>query len=178
MNLSFVDVETTGVSAKSDRIIEIGIIRVEKGKVVAKYKQLINPKILIPEFTRNMTGITDNELVGKPTFSDVKDKVNILLNDSIFVAHNVGFDYGFISHEFEREGLTKQWSRLCTVQLSRRLYPQFRQHNLDSIINRFGFDCDNRHRAFDDAAILWDFYQRISSEFSVDIINEMISSNK
>jgi len=178
MNLSFVDVETTGVSAKSDRIIEIGIIRVEKGNVVAKYNQLINPEVLVPEFIQNMTGITDDGLEGKPTFRDVKDEVSELLNDSIFVAHNVGFDHGFISHEFEREGMTRQWSRLCTVQLSRRLYPQYRRHNLDSIINRFGFNCDNRHRAYDDASILWNFYQRISSEFSLDVINEMISSNR
>ena len=83
------------------------------------------------------------------------------------VAHNARFDYGFLRHEFERAGLRFQAKTLCTVKLSRRLYPQYARHNLDSLIDRHGlkFDCHDsaRHRALGDARAVWQFL-RVAAE--------------
>jgi len=178
MTYSFVDIETTGTSARHDRVIEIGILRVENDMIVKKYNQLINPETHVSPFITQITGITPDDLEDAPTFEIVKDEVYELLQNTVFVAHNVRFDHGFLKNEFKRFDMKLSMKQLCTVQLSRRLYSQFKQHNLNSIIARFGFDCNNRHRAFDDAEVLWDFYQKILSEFSENVINGMISSSR
>ncbi len=157
--ISFVDLETTGASPNSDRIIEIGILRVENGKLVKTYQTLINPETHLPPFIENMTGIHAQELENAPTFSQIKEDVENLLKDSVFVAHNVRFDYGFLKNEFKRFGILFRSKHFCTVKLSRTLYPRRRRHNLDSIIDRFKIECEARHRAYGDAEVLWKFYQ-------------------
>lgn len=161
-NFAIVDVETTGGSPYFNRVIEIGLLRVEKGEVVAKYKQLLNPEMPIPEFITGITGITDADVASQPTFSEVADEVLELFNDAIFVAHNSQFDYGFLQEEFRRIGYGFNMDQLCTVRLSRALYKEHKHHNLTAIIERFEFECQNRHRAFDDAKVLWDFLQHVN----------------
>src|SRR3990167_6351492 len=136
LNLAIVDVETTGGFANADRIIEIGIIRVEKGKVVEKFNSLVDPEQYLSPFIIGLTGITDKQLEKAPTFIGVRETVAELLENCIFVAHNAQFDYRFVKHEFHRLGDRWQSERLCTVQLSRHLYPEHRHHNLDSVIER------------------------------------------
>ena len=177
LNLAIVDVETTGGFAQTDRIIEIGIIRVEKGKMVAKYNTLIDPEQYLSPFITSLTGITDKHLEKAPTFITVHEKISELLNNCVFVAHNAHFDYGFVKHEFKRLGLPagRQGSpfpteSLCTVQLSRHLYPEHRHHNLDSVIERCEIKCKNRHRALDDAKAVWDFIKHSQKKFSEEEI--------
>jgi DNA polymerase-3 subunit epsilon len=165
---SFVDIETTGGSVTGDRIIEIGILRVEDGKIVEKFESLVNPHHYIPEFITGITGIRADDLTGAPSFEELQEKIYPLLENSVFVAHNARFDYGFIRNEFRRQDYTFSAKVLCTAKLSRLLYPHHRKHNLDSIIQRFGFTCERRHRAFDDAAVLWDYYQAMMEEFGVE----------
>jgi len=155
----FVDIETTGGSPLRNRIIEIGIIRVENFKVVATYKTLINPHSHLDPFIQELTGISMSELERAPSFSSVKKDILELLVDSIFVAHNVRFDYGFVRSEFKREDISLSLKQLCTVKLARNLFPGLSHYNLDSIISNFDISCANRHRAFDDAKVLWDFLQ-------------------
>ncbi len=157
--LSIVDVETTGLSAQNGRIIEIGILRVEDNKIVEEFSTLINPNTHIDPFILNMTGISPEDLQNAPSFYSVSKQIKKLLSDSVFVAHNVLFDYGFIKKEFERLEESFIAKYCCSVKLSKNLYPRFKQHNLDAIINRFKLTCKSRHRALDDARVIWDFYQ-------------------
>jgi len=162
MTFSFVDIETTGTSARHDRVIEIGILRVENDRIVKKYNQLINPETHVSSFITQITGITPDDLADAPTFEIVKDEVYELLQDSIFVAHNVRFDHGFLKNEFKRHDMNLAAKQLCTVKLSRKLFPQHRHHNLDAIIERFHIRCKNRHRAYDDADAIWQFFKKVS----------------
>ncbi|KKR71766.1 MAG: polymerase III, epsilon subunit protein [Candidatus Roizmanbacteria bacterium GW2011_GWB1_40_7] len=172
--LAFVDIETTGMSPVYDRIIDIGIIRVENSTVVEQYNQLVNPHIPFSPFIQSMTGITPEYLEDAPAFEDIYPTIYELLKDTVFVAHNVRFDYGFLRNEFKRFDISFSSKQLCTAKLSRRLYSRYRRHNLSALINRFGFTCEHRHRAFDDAQVLWQFYQKIMHEFPPEKITVAI----
>ncbi len=176
MTFSFVDIETTGTHLRHDRVIEIGILRVENGKLVSTYNQLINPQTHISPFITQMTGIHQEDLEDAPTFDLIKDEIYELLQDSIFVAHNVRFDHGFLKNEFRRYELDLSLKQLCTVKLSRALFPEHRHHNLDAIVHRFGFQIKNRHRAFDDAEILWKFYQAVEMQYPEDRLSHMLKT--
>lgn len=171
-NLAIIDVETTGMSAIRNRIIEIAIIRVEKNKIVDKFTSLVNPEVSLPYFITNLTGITEDELDRAPVFGQMKKKVNKLLKDAIFVAHNVWFDYSFIQNEMERVNLSFNAPRCCTVRLSRRLYPEHRSHSLQALIQRYGFNYSNRHRAYDDAYVLWQFLKQIKATFPKEYVKD------
>jgi DNA polymerase III subunit epsilon len=174
-NISFVDIETTGGSSSYDRIIEIGILRVEDGQLVNTFHSLIDPQAHIPKEIEMLTGITSADLDGAPTFRQVKEHIIEMLDDSYFVAHNVRFDYGFLMREFKRENISFSQKHFCTVKLSRLLYPTYRHHNLDSIIERFGFSCTNRHRALDDAKVLFEFYTKARSQFPAEIFEQAVA---
>jgi DNA polymerase-3 subunit epsilon len=155
--LAIVDVETTGSSPVRDRIIEIGILRVEDGEVVRTYRSLINPGRPLPSSIRMITGITDDDLATAPSFEDAASDIHDMLAGAVFVAHNARFDYGFVKNELRRAGTNFTAKCLCTVRLSRVLFKGKIHHDLDSVIERHGLVCENRHRAFDDAQVLWDF---------------------
>ncbi len=160
-SLAIVDVETTGGTSTYDRIIEIGILRIENGKVVKTLDMLINPQTHVSPFIENLTGINAALLEDAPTFHELKDEIYDILKDAIFVAHNSRFDYSFIKNEFKRQNVSYRSKQLCTVKLSRLLFPRFKRHSLDNIIERFGIDCDARHRAFSDAKVVWEFLQKV-----------------
>lgn len=173
-NLAFVDIETTGHSSQYDRIIEIGIVRVENNKVVQKFQTLLNPDQHVSPFIEQLTGISSRELENAPTFYEKKDEILEMLENCVFVAHNVRFDYGFLRSEFKRHLTSFSMKHFCTVKLSRALFPQHKHHNLDALIERFGFVCEERHRALGDAQILWDFYQHAQQHLSEDIFNTAV----
>ena len=172
---TIVDVETTGGKPDFNRVIEIGILRIEKGEVVSKYKSFINPEIPVPEFITEFTGISDRQVKKAPKFCEIAEEVLALFEDSIFVAHNSSFDYGFLKHEFRRVGLEFNMQNLCTVRLSRVLFPQYKKHNLSAIIERFNFKCKKRHRAYDEAKVLWDFLQRLQKDFTPEILEKVVT---
>jgi DNA polymerase-3 subunit epsilon len=166
--LVFVDIETTGGSTQTSRITEIGLLRVENGQVVRAFSQLINPEVPIPRFITRLTGISDRMVANAPTFEEVSDELESLLEGAVFVAHVVQFDYGFIKAEYARLGRRFNTDRLCSVQLDRLLHPEQPRHGLDHVIKRLGVFVAERHRAFDDAEVLWkmfrDEYRRDSYE--------------
>ena len=174
-NLTFVDIETTGGSVTADRIIEIGILRVRNNKLEKTYQTFLNPDRPIPDEIQLLTGITPSDLEKAPSFFDIKEELEQFFYDSIFVAHNARFDYGFLKQEFLRYGVKFTPKQLCTVKLSRLLFPEHRHHNLDSIIERFQFEIENRHRAFSDAKILWDFYQKVQGIFPPEKLVQTVS---
>jgi DNA polymerase-3 subunit epsilon len=145
-----VDLETTGGNAVHDRITEIAAVRVENGVEVARWSTLVNPGVSIPAFIQSLTGISDAMVESAPRFSDVADDLLAILKDAVFVAHNVRFDHGFILNELERIGIKLKTQTLCTVRLSRKLYPQHKGHGLDAIMRRHGLHTQARHRAMGD----------------------------
>lgn len=172
---AFVDVETSGPTPTRDRIIEIGIIRVEDGKVVETLDTLINPQTHVPPEIEYLTGIESNDLISAPTFDEVIGKVKELLTDCVFVAHNARFDYAFIKNEFRRYDQKLRCKTLCTVKLFRKLFPDIARHNLDSVIENFQIKCDKRHRAFSDAFVLWEFYKKLREKFEEEELNQAIN---
>ncbi len=173
-DLTFIDIETTGLSPIRDRIIEIGVLRMKNGRITKRYETLVNPDCNLPPEITMLTGITAKQLENAPVFSRIADDLEELLHDSIFVAHNARFDYSFIRSEFARLEKTFRSQTLCTAKLSRRLFPRFHRHSLDSIIDRFGIACDLRHRAFSDAKVLADFYKLATKQFGRDVLTDAI----
>lgn len=162
--LAIVDVETTGLSPKWDRIIEICILRVEDGQIVEKLDTLINPETYVSPFIESITGIRKEDLEAAPLFSEVREKIVEILSDAVFIAHNVNFDYSFIREELKRLETMYSAKTMCTVRLSRNLFPEHRSHNLSSLIERFKLECARRHRAYDDAHVLYQFLEKLKKD--------------
>ena len=171
-----VDTETTGMRAAFSRIIDIGIIRIEHGKVTRRYQTLLNPGVSLPPFIKRITNITDDALAGAPTFEEVALEIQELLQGAVFVAHNVAFDYSFVQNEFKRSGIEWNAPKLCSVNLSRALYPKERSHNLDSIIERFDIAISERHRALPDAEAVLAFFKKVSKTVTEEKLLEAIES--
>ncbi len=161
--LVFVDLETTGATATADRITEIGIVEVSAAGV-SEWSTLVNPQTLISEFIERLTGISNAMVAEAPGFADIAGEVMERLQGRLFVAHNARFDYGFLKNEFRRVGVDFRATVLCTVKLSRKLYPQHYRHNLDTLIERHGLRAADRHRALGDARLLWQFWQTLERE--------------
>ncbi|MCL4397883.1 exonuclease domain-containing protein [Patescibacteria group bacterium] len=176
--IAFVDIETTGTSLRRDRIIEIGVLRVEKNKLTDTYQTLVNPETYLPPEITLLTGIKTSDLENAPTFSEVARNLTEILDGCVFAAHNARFDYGFIRQQLAGYGIKYRAKNLCTVKLSRLLFPQNRHHKLDNLIEQFSLNCERRHRAFDDAAVLWDFYKKLLKEIPEEkfeiIINQVL----
>jgi DNA polymerase-3 subunit epsilon len=181
-SIAFVDLETTGTTPTGDRITEIGIVRVADGDFVDEWSTLVNPECSIPEDIRVLTGITNEMVRGAPTFAEVRREVFERLEGHIFVAHNARFDYGFLKNEFRRVEMAFTADVLCTVRLSRRLYPEAVGHGLDALIARHGLQeafipedasqpgaaegagRTGRHSALGDARAIWRFVQLLYRE--------------
>jgi DNA polymerase-3 subunit epsilon len=163
--LVFVDLETTGGTFGADRITEIGVVEVGPAGVT-QWNSLVNPQQRIPAFIQQLTGITDAMVSDAPTFGDIAQELLGRLEGRLFVAHNASFDHGFLRSEFKRAGIKFQADVLCTVQLSRAIYPGERRHGLDALIERHALVPSARHRALADADLLWQFWQHLHSAHS------------
>ncbi len=169
-SIVFVDLETTGANPAFDRVIEVGIVKVTEGQVEYEWSTLVDPGEAIPPLIQGFIGITDAMVRGAPRFADIADEVFARIEGSLFVAHNARFDYGFLKNEFKRLGRDFQPRVLCTVKLSRALYPEHHRHGLDALIARHNLACDARHRALGDARVLWDFVQLVHAEKPPEVI--------
>lgn len=161
---AFVDLETTGAAPAYDRITEIGIVRMRNGVLLEEWSSLVNPECPISPYIEAFTGISSEMVADAPRFSDIAATVFEKLNGAVFVAHNARFDQGFLRSEFRRIGMTYSAAALCTVKLSRRLFPEHARHNLDAVIERHGLNCTARHRALGDARVLYDLWQKLRQE--------------
>ena len=171
----FVDIETTGGHAIHDRITEVAIITMQDGELVSEWSTLINPHKYIPKNIQLLTGIDNDMVMDRPCFEDIYKDILERLYGFVFVAHNARFDYGFLKNEFKRCGITFKSPVLCTVKLSRNLYPEQKRHNLDSIMQRHGLTCSARHRAMGDARVLYDFMKVLYSCFQNHEVDEVIT---
>ena len=158
-SLVFLDLETTGATASFDRITEIGLIEVERGRLVGEWSTLVNPQARIPPFIEALTGISNDMVALAPTFAEVAPALKARLDGKLLVAHNARFDYGFLKQEFGRLDMKFASEVVCTVKLSRKLFPGHARHNLDTLMERHGVACGSRHRALGDARVLWELTQ-------------------
>ena len=170
----FVDLETTGATATHDRITEIGIIEVNRGRLISEWSTLVNPGMSIPPMIQSLTGITNTMVALAPSFAEIQRDVLQRLEGKLFIAHNARFDYGFFKNEFRRCGVTFNARVLCTVKLSRKLYPQHPRHNLDTLLERHGLDCEARHRALGDAKVLWLLAQKWTAERGATLVRAAV----
>lgn len=162
--LNFLDIETTGGSSKVDRIIEIFISKVKDGQVIKTFHTLINPGFRPNPFILKLTNISNADLENSPYFEDIAEDLYEFLKDGVIVAHNARFDYSFIKQELKNYGFEINWNYCCTVKLSRNLYPQFRSHKLDNIVQRINYAGGNRHRAEYDAEVVRAFFYAALAE--------------
>ena len=173
----FVDVETTGASPARERVTEVGVVTVDTdgdAQRVNEWSTLVNPGVPIPPEIQWLTGITNEMARAAPSFAEIADTLYDRLSDAIFVAHNARFDYGFLKAEFSRAGYDWRAATLCTVRLSRHLYPDRGPHSLDAIVARFGLDGEQRHRALGDARVLWRLLQRLRDRHGADELEAAI----
>lgn len=166
---AIIDLETTGGHITRDRMTEIGVLLID-GEHVERFSHLVNPGQPIPPFIENMTGISDAMVAEAPTFAELAPSILPRLQGRLLLAHNVRFDYGVLKNEFKRAGLSFQTQTLCTVKLSRRLYPEHYKHNLDAIIARHQIVLPARHRALADAEAVYQFLLSASTELGADTV--------
>jgi len=155
----FVDLETTGANFARDRILEVGLVEMD-AEGVREWESLVAPGVPVTPFITGLTGIDDDMVADAPEFSHLAEELRSRLAGKLFVAHNARFDYGFLKAEFARLGVDFRATVLCTVKLSRKLFPQHHRHNLDTLIERHGITVDARHRALADARVLHGLWQR------------------
>ncbi len=151
MRFAVVDVETTGGSPVVDRIMEIGVVLVDDGVVTEKFETLVDPDRDIPPFIQNLTGITPRMVKNAPPFHQVASQIEMLLSYRIFVAHNAAFDFSFIKAEMNRAGFFYEASRLCTVKLSRKVFPGMPSYSLHKLSAALDIPDFRHHRALGDA---------------------------
>lgn len=161
--LVFVDLETTGANPAVDRITEIGLVEVSAAGDANHWSTLVNPALPIPAFIQSLTGISNEMVRSAPSFAELGPVLYQRLQGALFIAHNARFDYGFLRNAFEQLGLSFKPDVLCTVKLSRTLFPTERRHNLDTLIQRHQLQADTRHRALADADLLWQLWQKLRS---------------
>lgn len=173
-DLAFVDIETTGSNFDRDRITEIGIKTLASNEIHV-WERLIDPQTYIPQNIQRLTGISPAMVEGQACFSEIAEDLKKELAGKIFVAHNARFDYGFIKASFKRVGIDFRPKVLCTVKLSRLLFPDQPRHNLDTIISAHRLKVSARHRALGDADLLLQFWRICESQFGQEKLNEAIN---
>lgn len=148
---AIVDIETTGGYAAANGIIEIGIKIFDGENIVEEFETMVNPNQAIPRYIQAFTGINNEMVKNAPSFEDIAGKVFSYLQGNIFVAHNVNFDYSFIKNHLEFYGYSFNAKKLCTVRLSRQIFPGLPSYSLGNLCNSLEIDLNKRHRAGSDA---------------------------
>lgn len=174
MQYAIVDIETTGGFPQQHGITEIGIVLHNGSEVEGKYETLVNPFQPIPPFVANMTGITDEMVAAAPAFSEVAPYIYNLLKDRVFVAHNVNFDFSFVKHHLQQAGFQLQTPKLCTIRLSRKVFPGYRKYGLGHLCRELGITIENRHRAGGDALATSEVLSLVLKNNGAMVIKEML----
>jgi DNA polymerase-3 subunit epsilon len=174
---AIVDIETTGGYAAANGIIEISIRTFDGVNEVAHFETLINPDQNIPRYIQAFTGITNDMVQDAPRFSEVAEKVFSMLDGKIFVAHNVNFDYSFVKNHLQFHGYTLNSKKLCTVRLSRQIFPGYPSYSLGNLCQSLGISLENRHRAAGDSAATVILFQLLLQNDKVAAIDTFLKRN-
>jgi len=151
MLYAIVDIETTGNHATGNGITEIAIVIHNGTEILRCYETLVNPRAYIPRFVQSLTGITNEMVRTAPVFEEVAEEVYGLLQDKVFVAHNVGFDHTLVKQQLETAGYMLDVKKLCTIRLSRRIVPGLQSYSLGKLCRQLGIGHTQQHRAAGDA---------------------------
>ena len=172
---SVVDIETTGNGFKGQKITEISIFIFDGEKIIDEFTSLVNPEQKIPHFITNLTGITEAMVRTAPKFYEIAKKVAEITKDTIFVAHNVNFDYNIIRDEFKSLGFDFKLKKLCTVRLSRKIIPGLASYSLGNICSAEGIKISARHRAKGDAEATVEMFRRLLKRDDAFTINSFLN---
>lgn len=159
-----VDVETTGGKPGLHRLTEIGAVKIQGGEVIDEWQSLINPQRSIPPNITRITGIDESMVAQAPLFADIADSFAAFMGDAIFAAHNVNFDYGFISTEFKMIDRKFRHPKICTCSSMRKLYPGYRSYSLKNLCQEFEIKLESHHRALCDARAAADLLKMVNEK--------------
>ncbi|MFK7823827.1 MAG: PolC-type DNA polymerase III [Oligoflexales bacterium] len=152
-NLAVFDLETTGLDAVGDRIVEIGALKICNGQVMEEFETLLDPERDFPIEAQKVSGITPDMLEGKPNIAQVLPDFLKFIDGCILVAHNANFDMGFIRNNANRLGIDLQWPSFCTLKLARELLPDLERKTLDMLAEHYGLSFEARHRSIGDVKV-------------------------
>ena len=175
MLYTIIDIETTGNGYKGSKITEISIFVFDGKKVINEFTSLVNPEQNIPPFITNLTGITNAMVRNAPKFYEIAKKVAEITEDTIFVAHNVNFDYNIIQAEFKSLGFDFKRKKLCTVRLSRKIIPDLNSYSLGNICSYENISINGRHRAKGDTEATTELFRRLIERDNNFIINSFLN---
>ena len=177
-DFAILDVETTGGKFNEEKITEIAIIVYDGDKIIDKFETLINPGKDIQPFVQKLTGINMNLVKNSPKFKDVSEKIFKITKDKIIVAHNVDFDYRVIKNEFQSINIKYYRDSLCTVDLSKLIFPNLKSYKLTNLLSHFGIENENPHRANSDALGTLKLFQIIiSNDLEMKVIKSKIKTS-
>ena len=145
------DIETTGLNAKKDKITEIAAVKVKKGSITGRFSSFVNPGISIPDNIKKLTGISDEMVMDSPPIREVLPDLLDFIGNLPIVAHNSPFDMGFIKHSAQNMGILIANPVIDTLQMSRRMFPRLERHRLDAVAKHLGIKQENHHRAQGDS---------------------------
>jgi len=164
-NYVLLDLETTGLSAKEDRIIEIGAIRYENGREVERFETFVNPGRRIPAKITEVTGIVCEMVEDAPYIENVMEKLLAFVKGNVIIGHNIMFDYGFIKQNALNNKLVFDEKVIDTLKLARRFLPDLPKRSLDYLCEHFGIADENHHRAINDAYAAGELYRILCESF-------------
>ena len=174
-HFAIIDVETTGGKFNEEKITEIAIIVYDGDKIIDNFETLINPEKDIQPFVQKLTGINNELVKNSPKFKDVSERVFDITKDKIIVAHNVDFDYRIIKNEFRSINIRYYRDSLCTVDLSKLIFPNLKSYKLTNLLSNFGIKNENPHRANSDALGALKLLQiLISNDLGMKVIKSKI----
>ncbi len=168
-SLAFVDIETTGLSPVANRIAEIGVITVDANRI-ERWTTLIRTTS-----HRNRRPADHLDIDATPAFEEIAAGLARRLTGRLMVAHNARFDHAFLRAEFDRVGIALDADVLCSVMLSRKLYPELARHDLDSLIAYHGLRAGARHRALPDADLVWQWWELICKRWPEDWLSDVVN---
>lgn len=169
-SLILLDCETTGGKAGRDRITEIALIEIANGEEISRWQTLINPGISIPPWITRITGIDNQMVANAPRFEDIAEELWQRLQGKVLMAHHARFDSSFLKLSFKQIGIRYSPQVLCSVKLSRSLFPEHRSHSLDAIIKRLSLKVAERHRAMDDTEVILALLKHISTQCAPEAV--------
>ncbi len=158
---TIIDIETTGNGIKGNKITEIAIFKFDGERIIEEYTSLVNPECEIPYFITGLTGIDNAMVRDAPTLDEIASKILEITKDSIFVAHSVNFDYNVIKNELKTLGIDFIRKKLCTVRLSRKLFPGYHSYSLGKLCAALNIPLKDRHRARGDAQATVLLFQKL-----------------
>ncbi|MFN3529699.1 MAG: PolC-type DNA polymerase III [Bacteroidia bacterium] len=156
-----VDIETTGSKYPGNNIIDLAIIRHNGRAVISEWHSLFKPSVPIPPFVVELTGIQEAMVANAPRFAELAAEVMLQLEDCVFVAHDVNFDYNFLRHELKEAGFVLDLPKLCTLKSSRQFLPGHASYSLGKICNDLEIPVEDRHRAIGDARATASLFERV-----------------